>query len=158
DQHDTDLSGSGPLVIDAPSMTPSPLVMAQGKDGNLYLLDRGNLGGLAGTTVGTLKVMDGEISQAAAWATVGGGTFVVGRSNRGGTGVGCPTGGGDLVAVKLDASAPNKMRVVWCADAQGQGSPIITSSDGTNDALVWAAGAEGSNRLHAWDLQTGQVV
>ncbi len=44
DNGDTDLSGSGPLVIDAPSMTPSKLVMAEGKDGFLYLVDRTNLG------------------------------------------------------------------------------------------------------------------
>jgi hypothetical protein len=158
DQHDTDISGSGPLVIDAPAMTPSALLLAQGKDGNLYLLDRGNLGGLAGKPLGTLHVLGGEISQAGAWATVGGDTYVVVRPNQGGNGVGCPTGSGDLVAVKLDPSAPSKMSVAWCADAQGEGSPIITTSDGSQDAMVWVAGAEGSNKLHAWDLRTGAVV
>jgi hypothetical protein len=50
------------------------------------------------------------------------------------------------------------MKVAWCADSLGVGSPIITSSDGTKDGLVWAFGAEGTNQLHAWDLATGAVV
>jgi len=159
DKNDIDMSGSGPLVIDAPSMQPSALVMAQGKDGNLYLLDRSNLGGVGATPLGKLNVLSGEISNGGAWATVSGTTYVVVRPNQGGTGVGCPNGtSGDLVAVKLDPAAPQKMSVAWCADAQGEGSPIVTTSDGTNDALVWAAGAENSNQLHAWDLLTGQLV
>jgi hypothetical protein len=159
DGSDTDISGSQPLVIDAPSMTPSALVMAQGKDGKLYLLDRSNLGGVGTANVGTLPVLSGEITNSGAWATVGGTTYVVVRPNRGGSGIGCPGGtAGDLVAVKLDPTAAQKMTVAWCADAQGEGSPIITSSDGKNDALVWTAGAEASEKLHAWDLATGTLV
>ena len=159
DNGDVDLSGSQPLVIDAPSITPSALVMAQGKDGKLYLLDRSNLGGVGTASVGTLHVLSGEITNGGASATVGGTTYVVVRPNHSGSGVGCPNGtSGDLVAVKLDASAAQKMSVAWCADGQGEGSPIITSSDGNADALVWTAGAEASNQLHAWDLATGAVV
>jgi hypothetical protein len=159
DQGDVDISGSGPLVVDAPALAPKALVVAQGKDGKLYLLDRGNLGGVGGTTVGTQQVHSGEITNAAAWATVGGTTYVVVRPNQGGSGIGCPNGtAGDLVAVKLDPSAPQKVSVAWCADGQGEGSPIITSSDGNADALVWTAGAEASNQLHAWDLATGTLV
>jgi hypothetical protein len=160
DQGDTDLSGSGPLVIDAPSMTPSTLVMAQGKDGKLYLLDRTNLGGVATTDVG-MTVQSGEISNAGAWANVGNTTYVVIRPNGTSGGVGCPGGtSGDLVAVKLDPAAPKKMSMAWCADSMGVGSPSITTSDGTSDALVWAFGADpgGSAQLHAWDLATGAVV
>jgi hypothetical protein len=40
----------------------------------------------------------------------------------------------------------------------GTGAPIITSSDGETDALVWTAGTEDSGRLHAWDLATGRLV
>jgi hypothetical protein len=163
DGADIDMSGSGPLVIDSPTMTPSALVMAQGKDGNLYLLDRSNLGGVAaanaGANVGTLAVLSGEITNAGAWANVGGTTYVVVRPNGGGSGVNCPNGtSGELVAVKLDPAAPQKMSVAWCADGQGEGSPIITTSDGNSDALVWTAGAQSSDRLHAWDLATGALV
>jgi hypothetical protein len=160
DNGDTDISGSGPLVIDAPSITPSALVLAQGKDGYLYLVQRANLGGIATATgtanVGALRVSNGVIINGSAWATVGGTTYVV---LKGTGGVGCPNGtSGDLIAVKLDPAAPQKMSVAWCASAQGQGSPIITSSDGTNDGLAWSFGAEGSGELHAWNLATGAVV
>ena len=163
DNGDVDISGSGPLVIDAPAITPSTLVMAQGKDGWLYLMDRTNLGGITAAAntapVGALHVSGGEISNGSAWATVGGTTYVVVRPNGTQGGAACPNGTtGDLVAVKLDPAAQQKMSVAWCADAQGQGSPIITSSDGTKDGLVWAFGAEGTNQLHAWDLATGKVV
>jgi hypothetical protein len=163
DDGDTDLSGSQPLVIDAPAITPSALVMAQGKDGYLYLADRTNLGGIAGkihtANVGALYVLSGEISNAGAFATVSGTTYVVVRPNEGGSGVGCPNGtAGDLVAVKLDPAAAQKMSVAWCANALGEGSPIITTSDGANDALVWTVGAQSSNQLHAWDLATGTLV
>jgi hypothetical protein len=166
DGADTDLSGSQPLVIDAPSMTPSTLVMAQGKDGYLYLTNRTNMGGVTAAQhtapVGALQVLSGEISNAGAWATVGTGatstTYVVVRPNGGGSGIGCATGSGGLVAVKLDPTAVQKMSVVWCANPNGGGSPIITS-DGTSDPpLVWVMGAEGSNKLQAWNLVTGASV
>jgi hypothetical protein len=163
DGADLDLSGSGPLVIDAPSITPSALVMAQGKDGWLYLVDRSNLGGITATkdtaNVGALHVSNGEISNGGAWATVAGTTYVVIRPNGTQGGAGCPAGmSGDLVGVKLDPSAAQKMTVVWCVDAQGMGSPIITSRDGTLDPFVWTFGAEGTNQLHAWNLTTGMPV
>ena len=52
-----DLGGSGPILVDVPGATPSALVVALGKDGNAYLLNRSNLGGvsapLAQAIVGT---------------------------------------------------------------------------------------------------------
>jgi hypothetical protein len=122
-------------------------------------MDRGNLGGIAATShtanVGALQISNGAIINGSAWATVGGTTYVLVHTS---AGVGCPGPSGDLVAVKLEPAAPQKMSVAWCANNQGRGSPIITSSDGTKDGLVWSFGAEGSNGLHAWDLATGAVV
>jgi len=161
---DTDLSGSGPLVIDAPAMTPSALVLGQGKDGYLYLVDRADLGGIATAAhtagVGAIHASSGEISNGSAWATVGGTTYVVLRPNGNEGGVGCPNGTtGDLVAVKLDPTAAQKMSVAWCAASGGRGSPIITSSDGTNDGLVWTFGsAGGDDKLHAFKLADGTAA
>ena len=56
---------------------------------------------------------------------------------------------------KLDAAAANKVTTIWCANDSGGQSPSITTSDGTNDALVWAVQG---NQLHAWDLVTGRAV
>jgi hypothetical protein len=44
DNGDTDLGGCSAILIDAPSATPSQLVLALGKDGNAYLVNRNNLG------------------------------------------------------------------------------------------------------------------
>jgi hypothetical protein len=167
DNGDVDIDGSGPLVIDAPSITPSKLVMAEGKDGYLYLIDRTNLGGITAApntaNVGALHVSTGEISNGSAFATIGGTTYVVIRPNGGSGGDNCPNGtSGELVGVKLDPASANKMTVAWCANANAAGSPIITSSDGTHDPIVWVAGgdtgSDGDNQLHAFDLLTGNVV
>ena len=49
--------------------------------------------------------------------------------------------------------------MAWCASNGGQGSPIITTTDELGSgALVWTAGAAGTNKLHAWDAVTGAVV
>ncbi len=169
DTGDLDLSGAGPLLIDAPSMTPTTLAMGQGKDGYLYLVDRTNLGGLATTQtpaivgLGSLQVFSGasgsQISSGNAFATVGGATYVVVRPNGQGPGIGCPNGmAGDLVGVKLDPTVAEKMKVVWCVQSNGNGSPTITSSDGTNDPIAWAVAAGGGGTLYGWDLTTGAAV
>src|SRR4029077_345876 len=81
DSGDTDLGGSGAILVDVPGATPSALVVALGKDGNAYLLNRNNLGGvsapLAQASVG------GTIIQAAATYKTTLGTFVVLRPGSG---------------------------------------------------------------------------
>jgi hypothetical protein len=167
DRFDEDLGGSGPLLVDAPNMTPSALAVTLGKNGVAYLLDRSDLGGLDAGPVssatifrGTAGVPVGVIINAAAWATVASGTYIVAKGYRDATASDCPLppdGGSDydLVTLRLDPTAPNYMRTVWCASTGGMGSPSITLSDSANDAIVWTEGAEGDNALHAWDLATG---
>ena len=87
--------------------------------------------------------MNAEISNAAAWATTATGTYVAMVSNGGGGGSGCKKGSGNLAVINLSATA--QISVPWCANAQGNGSPSITSSDGTHDIMVWTVGAESSN-------------
>ena len=41
----------------------------------------------------------------------------------------------------------------------GQGSPWVTTTDGTNNAIVWVVGSEsGDQRLHGYNGDTGAVV
>ena len=40
----------------------------------------------------------------------------------------------------------------------GCGSPFVTSTDGTNNTVVWAIGANGDEKLHGYDGDTGAVV
>ena len=140
DPSDLDLGGSGPLVVDAPALTPSAVVVAQGKDGNLYVIDRNDLGGVGAAIVGQKQVMSGAIINAGAFATVGGTTYVV-LHGHSGAGVGCAAGAGDLVALKLAPTDAGAVSSAWCANNLGAGSPIITTSDGQANALVWTAGA-----------------
>jgi hypothetical protein len=130
----------------------------------VYLIDRSNLGGEM-SLVAAAQVMNGEISNAAAWATIPSGTYIAMVDNSGGAGSNCPNGtSGDLVIVKLDPTATNMVTTVWCTDNMGGGSPSISTSNGSSDALVWTMGTDTgwggtqSNQLHAWDLETGTPV
>jgi hypothetical protein len=78
----------------------------------------------------------------------------------GNSGIGCPNGtSGDLVAVKIGAASPPTLSVAWCADSKGQGSPIVTTTDGTADVVVWAHAALSTDqRLYGFDGDTGAVV
>ncbi len=40
----------------------------------------------------------------------------------------------------------------------GCGSPFVTSTDGTNNTIVWVVGTQGDQRLHGYDGDTGAVV
>jgi len=155
DSADLDLGGSGPVLVDAPSFTPSQLVLAFGKDGNMFALDRNNLGGI-GAQKAVLRVMNGSIINASAAVTTPTGTFVTMLGRRNATAIGCPTGSGDLATVRLSGT---RIAMAWCASNGGRGSPIITTTDeqGSN-AILWTAGAAETNRLHAWDAVTGAVV
>jgi hypothetical protein len=162
DLMDADLGGSGPVLIDVPGATPSQLVVALGKNGVAYLLDRNNLGGIGtgdGTTgegVQSAQVSTGEIINAAAAYTTASGTYVV--FNTSGTGVGCPGNPGNLVGLRIGASAPPSISVAWCADSGGRGSPIATTTDGSSEPVVWSVGSEGTNRLQAFNGETGAVL
>src|SRR5229473_403315 len=160
---DLDLGGTGPLLLDVPGATPSALVVALGKNGVAYLIDRMNFGGIGtgdgtrGEGVASELVSTGQIINAAAAYTTGSGTYVVFNSYSG-RGVGCPTGSGDLVALRIGASAPPTISVAWCADNQGRGSPIVTTTNGSSEPVVWTVGGEASNRLHAFDGETGSLL
>lgn len=160
DNGDVDVGGSGPVLIDVPGATPQALLLALGKNGVAYLLDRSNLGGVGtgnGTTgegVASARVASNAIINAAAAYTTSQGSYAVMI----GAGVGCPGGAGDLVAIRIGAQAPPQISVAWCARSNGRGSPMVTTSDGRSDAIVWAVGAESSNRLFGFDGDTGQVV
>jgi outer membrane protein assembly factor BamB len=64
------------------------------------------------------------------------------------------TGGGDLSTLQITAGTPPTLTGAWCATA-GSGSPMVTTSDGQADAIVWQMGAENDNHLHAFDGDTG---
>ena len=162
DAGDVDLGGSGPVVLDVPGATPSQLVVALGKNGVAYLLDRNRLGGMGKGNgidregVASKRVANSTIINAAAAYTTATGSFVVFETN--GNGVGCPGRAGNLVALKIGASVPPTINVAWCANNMGEGSPMVTTTDGKSEPIVWSVGAESSNRLHAFNGETGEVL
>src|SRR5882757_3086084 len=79
DDGDTDLGGCSAMLIDVPGANPSHLVLATGKDGNAYLLNRDNLGGIAAPL--TQQSVDGVIrGQSSATYTTNQGTYFVFRA------------------------------------------------------------------------------
>jgi len=154
DARDADLGGSNPLLLTLPGATPAELVLALGKDGNAYLLNRRNLGGISSSVV-PIKVSSEQIRTAAAAFPAGNEVYVAFQGN----GVDCPAGTrGDLTALRITAGAPPTLHVAWCATESGRGSPIVTTTDGKSNPIVWAVGAEGDNRLHGFRGDTGAVL
>jgi len=165
DASDLDIGGAGPVLFNVPGAQPSQLLIALGKNGVAYLHDPSNLGGIGtgdgftGEGLQSKLVSSGIIRTAAAAYTAPSGTFVVFNINSGtGAGIGCPGTPGNLVALKIGASAPPTIDVAWCADVPGRGSPIVTTIDGTSQPVVWAVGTETTNRLLAFNGETGEIL
>jgi len=145
DGADLDIGGSGPLLVDVPGATPSKLVVALGKDGNVYLLNRTNLGGIS-LPVAQAHVAASSIIQAAVTYRTGQGTYIVFANSS------------KLFALRIGASDPPTITNVWNASENGRGSPFVTSTDGTNNMIVWGIGSESDQRLHGFDGDTGAIV
>jgi hypothetical protein len=144
DSKDQDLGSSGPLILNVPGATPSQLIFAFGKDGNAYLLNRTNLGGVS-AAVTTLSV-GGVARNAAVTYRTTLGTYVALDTD------------GELVALRIGASSPPTISVAWSQSFSGQGSPFATSTDGTNNTIVWVIGSEGDQKLHGYNGDTGAVI
>jgi hypothetical protein len=147
DAGDTDLSGSGPIIVDVPGGSPSALVVAIGKDRNAYLLNRTNLGGVS-APVAQSNVSTGTIIGAAATYRTSTGTLVVLR----------PVSG-TLTAFRITAASPPTIATGWSISSSGRTAPFVTSTDGTDEVIVWAAGSAGSDgRLRGYNGETGAAI
>jgi hypothetical protein len=147
DNSDTDLGGTGAMLVDVPGATPSQLVVALGKDRNAYLLNRGNLGGIAAPIAQANGIAGSPIIQAAATYRTSLGTYVVFR------------GSSTMVGTfRITPSSPPMINTTWGVSQSGRGSPWVTTTDGTNNAIVWVVGSEGSERLMGYNGDTGAVV
>jgi hypothetical protein len=156
DDHDLDLGGTGPVVIDIPGTTPSSLVLAYGKSGLVHVLDRTNLGGIAAGATGMAVTSGQGIFSAeptstqirngpVAYAT-GGTTYTAFQAS-------CT--GGDLLALKFATSGVPSYTQAWCANTGSQGSPMVTTTDAMgSNPIVWMSGAS----LTGWDGATGAQV
>lgn len=155
DDADQDMGGTAPILMDVAGATPSKLLVSLGKDGNAYLVDRTDLGGMDATPIAKLKVSNGQIINAMAGYHTAMGSYVVFK----GTGSGCPSGqSGGLTTFKISAASPPTLSMAWCGGgATSTGSPSVTSTDASGaNTIVWAVGSD--NKLHGVDGDTGKSV
>jgi hypothetical protein len=147
DSQDADLGGCSPTLIDVPGATPFQLVLALGKDRNAYLLDRNNLGGVR-TAVATMNVSSSTLrgTSSAAYQTGEGTHFAFHNES------------GELRSYIINATNPPTIALAWNVNDGGRSSPWVTSTDGTNNAIVWVAGIEDDQRLHGYNGDTGATV
>jgi hypothetical protein len=152
DERDADLGGSNPLPLE---LGPRPLLLALGKDGRAYLLDRNNLGGIGGS-LASETVSRYPIRTAPAAYPAGDGVFVAFQAR----GAHCPAQRNDnnLTVLHIRAGEPPSLSTAWCGALRGEGAPIVTTTDGRANPIVWILGAEGDGRLHWYRGDNGEAV
>ncbi|HVY41349.1 MAG TPA: PQQ-binding-like beta-propeller repeat protein [Polyangia bacterium] len=170
DQRDFDMGAVNPVLVTLPGST-GPALIVTSKDGNGFILDSADLskGPLATFDV----TMQGMNVRSVPTAYVSGSTvfYAIAVDS---AWANCPNGtanGSVLMAFALSPSLPLKPAVAWCATYGlvpkgtdevtfwgGPGAPglIATTTDGTNDALVWYM--DGGKQLVALDGATGATV
>lgn len=159
DDLDFDLGGAAAVVVDVPGATPSKLVVAMGKDGKVYLLDRAKLGGNGGE-VASKVVVNGIIYGASTAYTTPKGTFLALRNHTTGAVI-CPGGRtGEMTTVHLTATNPPAIEAGWCSQSGTVASPMSTTTGNGADTMVWVVtNPETANaRLEAYDGETGDVI
>jgi outer membrane protein assembly factor BamB len=153
DDGDLDLSGAAPLPVDVPGNGgPAHRLVAFGKDGNAYLLNRDNLGSIGGQ-IAIHHAGGVPIITSPALISAGQRALVVYQARN----AACPDGrrGAGLAALAVTAS---NLSPAWCAQLDGRGEPIVSTTDGIADPIVWVAGAEGDGKLHAFRGDTGEPL
>ena len=153
DDDDLDLGGTNPLPIDLPTASGTArLLVVMGKDGDAYLLNRDDLGGIGGQ-LAMRRAAGTRIITSPAFYPSQGRVLIAYQARL----AACPNGGRDagLAALAVTAAGPDGLASAWCASLDGGGAPAVTTTDGAADPIVWVAGAEGDDRLHAFRGDTG---
>jgi hypothetical protein len=156
DREDADLGATNPLLLKVTTDgVTEALILALGKDRHAYLLDAENLGGIGGE-LANMRVSKTSILTAPAVYPARDGAMVAFR----GEGASCPHGArsGDLTVLDIRAGKPPRISTAWCGDVSGGGAPIVTTTDGHSDPVVWMLGAQGDNRLHGFRGDTGEPL
>jgi len=150
DNGDTDIGTAGALPFDVGS---SHYVATLGKDGSLHLADRDNLGGVGRGALAPAHVANGVIITAPAVIATPSGTMLAFPGN----GVSC-TGANGLVTLRVSAGSPPAVSTAWCAGLSGNGAPIATTTASGEESIIWVVGAQGDNKLHAANAETGAPI
>jgi hypothetical protein len=155
DEKDADLGGTEaiPLNVDSASGKPAARVIAFGKDGNAYLVNRNNLGGIGGKASITPLSSSVILTAPAVYETPT--TTMVAFTNFAAV---KPCSGNAVMMINVAPSGTNPVSVAWCGAFSGGGSPMITTTDGTSNPIVWVLGAQGDNLLHGFNATTGAAI
>ena len=117
-----------------------------GKDSKAYLLNRNNLGGIA-QPVASANLLSAVRGQSAATYHTGQGTYFAFHTEN-----------SAVAAYKVTATSPPTIVPAWNMSQTGLGSVFATSTNGTDNVIVWVAGGGGDQRLHAYNGDTGAVI
>ncbi len=149
DNEDADIGSTEALPL---QVDKQPRLIAMGKDGNAYLVNRANLGGI-GHQIANAKVSNNGIITAPAIYNTTTSALVAFTSYNG---LSCSGTNITMLSITSDPTTP--IAVKWCASFSGRGAPIITTSGSGLNPIVWVVGAEGDNRLHGFDAMTGAPI
>jgi hypothetical protein len=53
---------------------------------------------------------------------------------------------------------PSAIATAWCASFNGGGVPIVTTTDGKANPIVWVAGTQGDGKLYAFRGTDGKFI
>jgi outer membrane protein assembly factor BamB len=155
DNEDADLGSTAavPFNVSTSSGTVSRLI-GLGKDGHAYLLNTSYLGGI-GHAVANVQVSNARIVTAPA-IYEGPSHTLVAFTNPAGLSAKCS--GSSVTMLKVTGGTSTAISTAWCAPLNGNAEPIITTTNGVANPIVWVTGAEGDNEIHGFDVFSGKVV
>jgi hypothetical protein len=143
-----------------PGAGSGELALCIGKSHNAWLIDRSNLGGFFDPNP-PLSELDNvattNASGGMATYETSSGRYVVYNAP-------CDANGDTLGVLKVAAGSPPSISKAFCVNqgvtgsVNNGGSPVVTTSDGSSDAVVWGLGARGDSALHAVDGETGAPI
>jgi hypothetical protein len=148
DQNDADFGSNSAVYVEVPGATPGALAVSAAKDGHVYFVDSKNMGGMGGQVFGFV-VNGGLFTTPTAYTTSKG----VHVALAGASLMGCD---GSLISMLIPPGSPPKPEAAWCARLGGGGaSPISTTTNGTDEAIVWMMS---NTALHAVDGDSGESL
>ncbi len=157
DRRDADLGGTAPVPINLKGAAGlARLMVALGKNGKAYLLNRDNLGGVGGELMVIEVSASRIISAPAVFPAPDDGELVVFPASA----LSCPAAapGPAIGALEIRAIPRPEISLRWCSPLDGSGTPIVTTTDGRSNPIVWIVGAEGDNRLHGFEGDNGKPI
>jgi hypothetical protein len=166
DAADDDFAATNPILVHVPGAAPSSYVLAATKDGHAYFLDSQHLGGMDGHVADHVVAgVTHSVRTAPAYYQTGMGAHVaLTVDDHAVCPTGAATGGPVLMSILIAPGTPIKPQTIWCAPIVGfigtggthrTSAPIATTTDGTNDAIVWVASG---GMLLGVDGDTGKTI